>query len=190
MTRPLALPVLGIAFALHALAGCGPAPARASATPTTSTASQATRIVRFEVSSENLHVDKVGMRDGSHDGDGSLDLAFRATTEGPIASLFLVSCDETGHPTSGYRAHTLVGESEAPAELGGALELGHMGVGIGVFMDGAALNQADGSLHIAGGTHQLALYTPNTGTLRAGSHVRLYAQTPSGELVASPVVAY
>lgn len=190
MTRRLARSLAGLALALHTLTACGSAPARTAGAPPKSTAAEATRILSFAVSDENLHVDKVGMRDGAHAADGSLDLAFRATTEGPVSALFIVSCDETGHPTSGYRAHTLVGESEAPAELGGALELGHMGVGIGVFVDGAAVNRADGSLHIDGGTHQLALYTSNTGTLLGGSHVRLYVQAPSGELVAGPVVAY
>ena len=57
--------------------------------------------------------------------------------------------------------------------------------------DGKFINTDGGALGtLATGTHQLKLYVPNTGNLAPKSHLRLYARSPNGGLVASPNVSY
>ena len=52
------------------------------------------KVTSLQVSPESLKVDKVGLRDGALHPDGSLDLAFVADVEGPVAALFLVATVE------------------------------------------------------------------------------------------------
>lgn len=154
--------------------------------PTTSD----TRIVAFTVSNENLRVDKVGIRDGTYKADGTLDLAFTATVEGPFEAVFVYSCNEKGEPVYGLRADTLTRGEEVPPELGSVVDTGKMTYGVGVFENGRLVNQESGRVQVQGGTHALTLYTPNPGMLKAGDHLRLWVKAPNGALVASQVALY
>ncbi len=154
--------------------------------PTTSD----TRIVAFSVSNENLRVDKVGIRDGVYKADGTLDLAFTATVEGPFEAVFVYSCNAKGEPIYGLRADTLTRGEEIPPELGSVVDTGKMTYGVGVFENGRLVNQESGRVQLESGTHALTLYTPNPGMLKAGDHVRLWVKAPNGALVASPVALY
>lgn len=158
------------------------APPRPAATTTTITA--------FAPASDNLRVDKVGMRDGLLRPDGNLDLAFSASVSGPADALFVVSVDARGVPIYGLRADTLVGREELPAELGAIVDTGQMTAGIGIAENGKFVNDERGAVRLGDGSHELRLYVPNLASLHAGSYIRAYARTPDGRLVAGPVIRY
>jgi hypothetical protein len=149
-----------------------------------------TRVAAFAVSNDNLRVDKVGMRDGELNPDGSPDLVFTATTEGAVRAIFVYECDAQGNPVAGLRADTIIGAKEVPAELGSVVDEGKMTIGLGVFENGKAINEPTGTIRIADGVHQLTLYVPDDSTLKAGDYVRIWVRAPGGKLVAGPVVKY
>ncbi|MBX3189058.1 MAG: hypothetical protein KF819_18700 [Labilithrix sp.] len=150
-----------------------------------------TKVTAFAISNENLNVDKVGMRDGAITPDGNRDLAFTATVEGPIDALYLVSASQRGEPGHGFRADTIVGHEELPPELGSVVDIGKLTVWIAVVENGKFINNDGGTLGtLAVGRHDLKLYVPNTGTLREGMFLKLYARAPGGGLVSGPVVPY
>jgi hypothetical protein len=162
-----------------------------------------TKVSAFAVHEENLNVDKIAMKDGIIRGDGNRDLVFTATVEGPADALYLVSVTEKGEPVHGFRADTIVGHEEIPPELGSVVDVGRLTVWIAVVENGKFINDDGGTLGLLPpGTHQLKLYVPNTGTLREGSHLRLYARVPrvkkgqdlldtsGGALMAGPIVRY
>jgi hypothetical protein len=173
------------------VAACGSPPKTNAPPPPRPAAETTTKVLSLTLSRENLSVDKVSMRDGRFVPDGSMDLAFEADLEGPATALYLVSCTEKGEPLQGYRADTIVGHEEIPPELGSVIDVGRLTVGIGVLENGKFINDDGGTLSsLPEGKHHVTLYTPNPGTLRPGTWVRLYARTPSGRLVAGPVTAY
>jgi len=147
------------------------------------------KILSFAVAQDSLRADKVGLRDGSLKPDGSVDLDFTVQLEGPIDSLFIISCDEQGAPYGGFRANTLIGNQESPPELGGALELGRLSTGIGVEENGKFINLQNGSMPVLYDRHDLNLYVPNTNALRDG-FIRVYGRQPDGTLVKGPIVRY
>src|SRR5438876_252338 len=58
-----------------------------------------TKVTAFGISNtENLRVDKVGMRDGALSPDGSMDLVFTATINGPFDAVFIYSTNDKGEP--------------------------------------------------------------------------------------------
>lgn len=150
-----------------------------------------TKVTAFTVSNESLNIDKIGMRDGSIVPDGNRDLVFTATVEGPADALFIVNCSEKGEPFQGFRADTIAGHEELPPEFGSVVDVGRLTVWIAVVEDGKFVNAEGGTLGMLPvGPHNLKMYVPNTGTLRGGTHLRLYARGPSTGLVAGPVVPY
>jgi hypothetical protein len=152
---------------------------------------ESTKVTAFAVDIENLNVDKIGMRDGGIRPDGNRDLVFRATVEGPADALYLVTCDEKGEPHYGFRADTIIGHEEIPAELGSVVDVGRLTVWIAVVENGRFINGDGGTLgYLPPGPHHLKLYVPNTGNLRPGSYLRLYARAPNGGLAKGPVVRY
>jgi hypothetical protein len=152
---------------------------------------ESTKVSAFTVDAENLNVDKISMRDGGINPDGNRDLVFRATVEGPADALYIVTTDAKGDPHYGFRADTIVGHEEIPAELGSVVDVGRLTVWIAVVENGHFINAEGGTLGLLKeGPHQLKLYVPNTGNLRPGSHVRLYARAPNGGLAKGPVVPY
>jgi hypothetical protein len=149
------------------------------------------KVTAFAVHPENLRVDRIGMRDGQIMPDGSLDLVFTASVEGAIDALFIVRCTDKGEPLQGFRADTIIGHEELPAELGSVVDVGRLTVWIAAVENNRFLNTDAGTLGtLPTGTHALKLYVPNTGNLQAGSRLRLYARTTEGTLVAGPVIAY
>jgi len=144
----------------------------------------------FRVARENLRVDRIGLRDGALEPDGTRDLVFDATIQGAFSAVFVVSTSESGEPTYGLRAETLVGSEEVPTELGADIDIGAMTPGIGVIENAAFLNTETGSVRGGEGTHNVTLLVPNAATLHAGSYVRLYVRSPSGALVSSLPIAY
>ena len=173
------------------LAGCGnsAAPAAAPSPATSAAPTTPTRVTSFAVSDDNLRVDKVGMRDGELHPDGSPDLVFTATTEGPVRAIFVYECDEKGNPIMGLRADTATGERDIPPELGSVIDKGKMTIGLGVFENGAAINEPTGTVHILDGVHHLTLYVPDDATLKAGDYVRIWVRA-GGKTIAGPVVKY
>lgn len=173
---------------------CGPPPRAQQGEPGKKEAPKApttTKVTAFDVSTESLNVDKVGMRDGSIVPDGNRDLVFTATVEGPIDALYLVNCSDKGEPLQGFRADTIVGHEELPPELGSVVDVGRLTVWIAAVENGKFVNNEGGTLGmLSAGMHSLKLYVPNTGTLRSGTHLRLFARAPGGGLVGGPVVAY
>ena len=152
---------------------------------------ESTKVTAFAVDVENLNVDKVSMRDGGIRPDGNRDLVFRATVEGPADALYLVTVDPKGEPHYGFRADTIVGHEEIPAELGSVVDVGRLTVWIAVVENGRFINSEGGTLGVLpAGAHSLKLYVPNTGNLTPGSHLRLYARAPNGGLAKGPVVPY
>jgi hypothetical protein len=150
-----------------------------------------TKVVSFAVDPENLKVDKIAMRDGSVSPDGNRDLAFTAVVEGPVDAFYLVTCDEKGAPHYGFRADTIVGHEEIPSELGSVVDVGRLTVWIAVVENNRWNNGEKGTLStLSAGQHSLKLYVPNTGNLLPGSHLRLYARAPGGQLVGGPVIPY
>src|SRR6187402_111102 len=165
---------LALGFLL-AIAACGPPPAP----PVTADSGQkqvvvapdSAKVTAFSVDSENLLVDKIAMRDGGIRPDGNRDLVFRATVEGPVDALYLVTTDEKGIPLYGFRADTIAGHEELPPELGSVVDVGRLTVWIAVVEDGKFINTDGGALGtLAPGAHQLKLYVPNTGNLAPKSH--------------------
>jgi hypothetical protein len=194
LARLATLATLGV---LAGVAACGCATNATAQGGTTTVAKTsggpvvATRVVSFAISSENLNVDKVGMRDGFMKPDGARDLAFTAVIDGPFEALFVVSSNAKGEPGFGLRADTLTGSEEIPFELGGVIDTGKMTVGIGVVEAGKFINGESGSAHGAAGLHNLTLYIPNTASLQAGSFVRLYLRAPGGPaLIPGPITPY
>jgi hypothetical protein len=190
----LLLALLGL-LVLPALAtgpaACGSPPAQGPAgTKAHATTSSTTTVTAFSVSNENLMVDKVGLRDGFLKPDGARDLAFQATINGPYDALFVVSTNAKGEPGYGLRADTLTGREDIPTELGGVIDTGKMTVGIGVVEGGKIVNAESGAARGGDGTHNLTLYVPNTATLQAGNHVRIYVRTPEGALLPGPIAPY
>lgn len=129
------------------------------------------------------------MKDGSLKPDSSVDLVFNLQVEGPLESLFILSCDEQGSPYGGFRANTLVGNQESPPELGGALELGRLSIGMGVEENGKFINLQNGSVPVLYDRHDLTVYVANTNVLRDG-FIRAYGRQPDGTLVKGPIVRY
>src|SRR4051812_25640519 len=66
----------------------------------------------LEKSPDSGQVDRVGASDGALSADGTNDLGFVVTVEGPVAALFLVGVDDSGAPLGSFQADTLVGEAE------------------------------------------------------------------------------
>lgn len=165
-----------------------------AASPTTTTVATpvetSAKIALFAVSPENLSVDKISMREGSPVPDGNRDLAFTTRIEGPVDALFLVTCTQKGDPLHNFRADTVMGQEELPAELGTVVDVGRMTEWIAIVEDGKFINHENGRIDIRSGSHDLKLYVPNTGMLRGGSFLRLYARAQGGALVAGPVVPY
>jgi hypothetical protein len=171
-----------------AFVACEPAPAKNPTGPGVATPNA--RIESFSLAPESLHVDKIGMRDGALKPDGSLDIVFLARISGPTKSIFISMANEACDPVGGFRASTATGNEPAPAELGGALELGRMSGGIAVEEGGRFLNGDNGSIALTAGTHDVKLYVSNLGTLRDGVTVCAYALGADGSLVRSPPLKY
>jgi hypothetical protein len=185
--RAVTLPVFGL---LALLAGCGnSAPPPAAPAPSSSASTMPTRVTAFAVSNDNLRVDKVGSQDGQLNPDGSPDLVFTATTEGPIRAIFVYECDAQGNPAAGLRADTVIGTKDVPPELGSVVDQGKMTLGVGVFENGKVLNEPTGTVHIDGGVHQLTLYVSDDSTLKAGDFVRIWVRA-GGQTIAGPVAQY
>lgn len=199
-----ALPLL--ALLAIAATGCSGSSTSRPATTTSgggSTGAVTTKVTAFAIHPENLLVDKIAMKDGIIRGDGNRDLVFTATVEGPADALYLISVSEKGEPVHGFRADTIVGHEEIPAELGSVVDVGRLTVWIAVVEDDKFINDDGGTLGLLPpGTHHLKLYVPNTGNLRDGSYLRLYARVPrvksgkdlldatGGMLVPGPIVRY
>lgn len=167
-------------------------PTAVSVTPPGATGTPTTAVTSFAVSEENLRVDSISMRDGGIKPDGNRDLVFTASVNGPADALYLVTCTEKGEPLHGFRADTISGHEELPPELGSIVDVGRLTVWIAVVENGKFINTDGGALgKLPEGPHSLKLYVPNTGNLRAGAHVRLFARpTGGGPLVGGPVVVY
>jgi len=144
----------------------------------------------FTVSPESLTVDRVGMRGGAVRPDGSLDFVFTARIVGPAKALYLSTANEKCDAQGGFRATTASGDQPAPAELGGALELGRMSASIAVEEGGKFINAENGAVALAPGPHDVKLYVSNLGTLRPGTIVCVYAVGGDGALVHSPPLTY
>lgn len=150
------------------------------------------KITAFAVDNENLNVDRISMKDGNIHADGNRDHVFTATVEGPLDALYLVTVDEKGQPVHGFRADTVSGHAELPQELAaaGQVDVGRLTVWIAVVENNKFINEDNGRVDLAAGPHTLRLYVPNTGTLRANSHLRLYGRAPNGAIVGGPTVPY
>jgi hypothetical protein len=190
------LPLFASSFAL-AIGACGPPepaqpPPAPTATATTASApSKPARIESFDVAEDSLRVDKVGMRDGELVPDGVKDLSFNAVVAGPIMQLFVFQTDDKCSPSGTYRADTLVGTQEAPPDLGGSLELGRLGLGIGVLENGKFINKETGAIPtLSEERHSLRLYTGNTNSLKPGTHACLFGLQPDGVLVKSAAISF
>lgn len=182
----------GVVFAVLAAASvaCAATPTAELVAPEPTAISAATSIASFSVSDENLNIDKVGLRDGFLEPDGSRDLAFTTRIDGAYVALFVVSTNAKGDPGYGLRADTLTGNDEIPTEIRGVIDTGKMTVGIGVVEGGRYINAESGRVRGSVGVHDLTLYIPNTATLQAGSFVRLYVRTPDGALLPGPIIPY
>ena len=172
------------------LVGCGPETAQTTATSPdgvkTVAPSTPAKIEGFNVATDSLTVDRVGMRDGELVPDGSKDLSFDATVTGPVTQLYLFQTDAQCSPSGSFRADTLTGTQEAPKELGGSLELGRLALGMGVVEGGKFINRETGAIPpLSAQPHTLRLYVGNTNTLQPGTHVCLFALQPDGVLVRS-----
>ena len=152
-----------------------------------------TNVTALSIHPENLNVDKISMRDGSINPDGNRDLVFTATVHGPANALYLVTVDEKGAPIHGFRSDTIAGHEELPQELAaaGQVDVGRLTVWMAIVENGHFINADNGGLgELPPGPHELKMYVPNTGTLRPGHHLRLYARAPNGAIVGGPVVPY
>ncbi len=183
------LPVTTTFATAIATTACAPRATEDPSTPVQARTSETT-IGAFAVSTENLNVDKVGLRDGFLKPDGNRDLAFTATINGPFKALFVVSTNVKGEPVYGLRADTLVGSDEIPPELGGVIDTGKMTIGIGVVEDGKFINADSGAARGGSGPHSLTLYVANTATLQAGSYVRVYVKTEDNAILSGPITPY
>jgi len=192
LLRRAATVAVGVATGLAvgvAFAACDPGPAKdPSAAP--GGVKTPARIESFGLAPESLRVDKIGMRDGALKPDGSLDIVFTARISGPTKSIFISMANEACDPIGGFRASTATGNEPAPAELGGALELGRMSGGIAVEEGGRFLNGDNGSIALTAGPHDVKLYVANLGTLRDGATLCAYAVGADGSLVRSPPLKY
>lgn len=190
ISASLRLALLLASSALVACSGSSSSPAQsATSSQTASTASGATKVTAFTISNENLRVDKVGMRDGALTPDGSVDLVFTATVDGPFDAVFIYSTNEKGEPTQGLRADTIVAANEIPPELGSVVDTGKMTFGLGVVENGKMINAENGSVRVSGGAHQLTFYVPNSANIKEGDYVRLWVRA-GGALIASAPVKY
>ncbi len=192
LLRPASVFATGLTTGLAvgvAFAACDPGPAK-DPTAALGSATPPARIESFGLAPESLHVDKIGMRDGALKPDGSLDIVFTARISGPTKSIFISMATEACDPIGGFRASTATGNEPAPAELGGALELGRMSGGIAVEEGGRFLNGDNGSIALTSGPHDVKLYVSNLGTLRDGATVCAYAVGADGSLVRSPPLKY
>lgn len=172
-----------------AAVGCEEPPARGPAAVSSLPKAPA-QIQAFSLAPESLHVDKIGMRDGSFRPDGSLDIVFTAKISGPARALYISTANEKCEPIGVFRLSTSVGDEPAPPELGGALELGRMSGGIAVEENGKFVNADNGALTLSPGPHDLKLYVSNLGTLRDGSIVCVYAIGGDGSVAKSPPLSY
>lgn len=169
--------------------GCDP-PAAKDPTGVNAAPTVLARIDAFTLAPESLRVDKIGMRDGALKPDGSLDIVFEAKVTGPAKALFVSTANEKCEPQGGFRASTSTGNEPAPAELGGALELGRMSGGVGVEERGRFLNGENGALDLSAGPHVLKVYIANLGTIRDGSIICAYVISADGTVVRSPPLKY
>lgn len=186
-TFPLATLVV---VALAGLAACEAPPAQTQNAAALALPKAPARIDTFALSAESLHIDKVGMRGGAVRPDGSLDFAFTMRINGPARVLYLSTANEKCEAQGGFRATTASGDEPAPAELGGALELGRMSAGIAVEEGGKFVNADNGAVLLAPGPHDLKLYVSNLGTLRAGLILCAYAVGGDGVLAHGPPLTY
>jgi hypothetical protein len=171
-------------LSIWAMVGCAasPPPVPETATPVAEPATPT-----LEKSADSGQVDRIGASDGALAPDGTNDLGFVATADGPIAALFLVAVDDSGKPSGAFQADTLVGEAPSPAELG--TKPGNGTAGLGVVEGGKVLNAKDGSLQeLAAGPHSLTLYIAPSPATPAGSKLRLYVLRPDKSVVAGSTV--
>jgi hypothetical protein len=159
------------------------APAAALPEPSAATAEAGS----LERASDSGQVDRVGASDGALQPDGTNDLGFLATFEGPVVAAFLVTVDEKGTPDGRFQADTLVEQDESPKELGA--KQGNKTAGLGVVEGGKVVNASNGSLSQLGpGLHRVGLYVSPSPEIQSGTRLRVYVKKPSGELVASGIV--
>jgi hypothetical protein len=195
LAPPLALIASASSIGLVACGGpaepAQPPPAATATADSASAPSKPAKILSFDVAADSLRVDRVGMRDGELVPDGVKDLSFSAVVEGPITQLFLFQTDEKCSPSGSYRSDTLVGTQEAPPDLGGPLELGRLGLGMGVLENGKFINKETGAIPlISGERHTFRIYTGNTNSLMPGTHACLFGLQPDGVLVKSSPIAF
>lgn len=145
-----------------------------------------TAVPTLAKSADSGQVDHVGPSDGAGP-DGTNDVGFVATVDGPISAVFIVGVDAEGKPTGTFQADTLVGSAESPPELGAKPGSGTSG--LGVLEEGKVMNAKDGSLQALGpGPHQLQLYLAPSPAIATGTMLRVYVQRPDKSLVAGATV--
>jgi hypothetical protein len=179
--------LLVLTVTLGCAASPPPGPADAQTAPSTPAASAAMPTApTLEKSADSGQVDHVGPSDGAGP-DGTNDLGFVTTVEGPLAAIFIVGVDDAGKPTGTFQADTLVGATESPPELGAKPGSGTSG--LGVLEATKVLNAKDGSLQAVGpGPHQLQLYVAPSPTITAGTKLRVYVQRPDKSVVAGATI--
>lgn len=146
------------------------------------------KIRAFAVAPESLKVDKVGGTDGAMRSDGVPDAAFTLDVSGTFVAAFVITTDEKGEPTREAQWDTLTANQDMPPAMRGLVKSGGMTSGVGVFENGQAVNQPDGSLARSNGEHHYQVYLPTNGILKPGVHVQLVLERPDHDVVRSMVV--
>lgn len=181
--------LVALALALG-LAACDEPPPQTPAQQSSALPKTPARIEAFQLAPESLQVDRIGMRGGAVRPDGSLDIVFTARIVGPAKTLYLSTANDKCEAQGGFRATTATGDEPAPAELGGALELGRMSAGIAVEERGKFVNADNGAIALAPGPHDVKLFVSNLGTLRPGLVLCVYAIGGDGALAHGPPLTY
>lgn len=133
--------------------------------------------------------DRVRGLDGTILPDGLKDGVFEVVVRGPVVAFALLRTNAGGTPIGAQQWDTYVGDDVLPAGLAPAFATGFQTVQLGVF-DGEALqNDAAGRCFLDSASERtLQIYGVDAGSFTSGNSFRLWAQAPTRELIAGPVL--
>lgn len=123
--------------------------------------------------------------------DGVQDMVFETAIAGPIASVVLVTSDETGQTCCGQQWDTLVDDQQVPTSIGSFYERGGDTWVLGIEQDGELLNEEGGALpEIDADCSALRLVAGLPPMTLDGLSLRVHVVRPDGSVEAGGFVAY
>ena len=155
----------------------------------------ATDTVSLELSSRSLNEDWVSEATDGTEGDAEADLAWSASFSGEAKALYILMTDSQGTPIkTTVDDNFQQWDTDSSAAVTAFLGTDPRGVDtwiLGVLPKGALslINEADGSVQLGAGFHELTLWAPPPlFDQLAGQYMKLVVARPGGELSESNLI--